>query len=301
MPEFQESYFKEEVRCDFTVSEMMKRVWAVEQDIMAEIIRVCKKYHLTYYADYGTLLGAVRHNGFVPWDDDMDIALKRADYEKLFRVLPFELPKSFGIHSFYNEKTHNQPLGCVTNSKIVNTDPEIVASFHGCPYIVGVDIYPLDYIPKDPELAETQRGLYNAVYDAAQRYEELNDAGELEQYIPQLEELCGVTFDLNALLRPQLWRLADRIASLFSEEESDYLMWMPDTILTDGYSLRKKEWYASAIEMPFEQIMISVPNGYEEILTGKYGDYRTPVREMSAHAYPFYKNQEEELKRLRGI
>jgi lipopolysaccharide cholinephosphotransferase len=298
MIEFESSYFQEEVRWDFTVSEMMKRVWAVEQDVMAEIIRVCKKYGLTYYADYGTLLGTIRHHGFVPWDDDMDIAMKRADYEKLFRLLPEELPKTYGIHSIYNEEDHNQPLGCVTNSKVINTDPEVVASFHGCPYIVGIDVYPLDYIPRDAELASTHRSLYNAVYDAAQRYEELNATGELAQYLPKLEEFCEVRFDNSRPLRPQLWKLADRIAGLFREEECDVLMWMPDTILSDSYIPRKKEWYQSAKELPFEKIMMSVPNGYHEILTAKYGDYMTPQQGVCAHEYPFYKSQEELLMRL---
>ena len=82
-----EDFFREEIRCGFTVSEMMKRVWAVEMEVLQQIHRICKDYGLTYYAHWGTLLGAIRHKGFIPWDDDIDIAMKRKDYQVLMRVL----------------------------------------------------------------------------------------------------------------------------------------------------------------------------------------------------------------------
>ena len=68
-------FFKEEVREDFYISAEMKRVWAVEMKVLSFVISVCKKYDIPYFADYGTLLGTVRHKGFIPWDDDIDIAL----------------------------------------------------------------------------------------------------------------------------------------------------------------------------------------------------------------------------------
>ena len=71
--EFDESFIKEEVRCDFFVSEKRKKVWYVELELLRKFDEVCKKYNLTYFVEYGTLLGAVRHNGFIPWDDDIDI------------------------------------------------------------------------------------------------------------------------------------------------------------------------------------------------------------------------------------
>jgi lipopolysaccharide cholinephosphotransferase len=96
-----ESFFKEEIRCGFTVPEMMKRVWAVEMEVLGEIHRICMNYGLTYYAFWGTLLGVVRHQGFIPWDDDIDIAMKRKDYQRLMKVLPDELPEGYYISSSY--------------------------------------------------------------------------------------------------------------------------------------------------------------------------------------------------------
>ena len=83
-------FFKEEIREGFTVSAEMKKVWAVEMKVLSFVISVCKKYDIPYFADYGTLLGTVRHKGFIPWDDDIDICLKRSDYMRLIEAFKKE-------------------------------------------------------------------------------------------------------------------------------------------------------------------------------------------------------------------
>lgn len=82
-----EDFFKEEVRCDYLVSAKMKRIWAVELDMYLSFAEICEKYGLNHFLIAGSLLGAVRHNGFIPWDDDMDIALLEKDYSRLIKVL----------------------------------------------------------------------------------------------------------------------------------------------------------------------------------------------------------------------
>jgi lipopolysaccharide cholinephosphotransferase len=77
------SFYSEEVRLGYTVSAKMKKIWAVEIDLLQCLIDVCEGHHLKYWADGGTLPGAVRHQGFVPWDDDIDIIMPRKDYDKL--------------------------------------------------------------------------------------------------------------------------------------------------------------------------------------------------------------------------
>lgn len=89
---FTEDFFKREKRDGFEISGMMKRAWAAQIEVLQVVIEVCQRNGLQYFADWGTLLGAVRHHGFIPWDDDIDICLKREDYNQLIRILPQQVP-----------------------------------------------------------------------------------------------------------------------------------------------------------------------------------------------------------------
>ena len=81
-----ERFFDGEVRSNYYVSPAMKKVWAVLLDLLNELQNVCEQYGIRYYASGGTMLGAVRHQGFIPWDDDIDIFMKRTDYEKFVKL-----------------------------------------------------------------------------------------------------------------------------------------------------------------------------------------------------------------------
>ena len=90
MLEFQDDFFRPEIRDGFFVDATMKTLWAAELEVLNTVAEICARHNLTWYAGFGTLLGAVRHEGFIPWDDDMDIMLLRPDYMKLMEVLPQE-------------------------------------------------------------------------------------------------------------------------------------------------------------------------------------------------------------------
>ena len=97
-----DSYYEDEVRDGFYIPSMGKKAWAAELAVLNEVDRICTKHNIQYFAEWGTLLGAIRHGGFIPWDDDMDIAMKRADYEKFLKVAPQELPGGFEIFNLRN-------------------------------------------------------------------------------------------------------------------------------------------------------------------------------------------------------
>lgn len=195
---FSEDFFQDEYRCDFLIPELMKRAWAAEMEILEIVINICQKHHLQYYAYYGTLLGAVRHNGFIPWDDDIDICLKRKDYNTLISVLPKELPEGFvlgGLHA--TDPTARYHLGVGQSSVRTDTSywsiPDYIKRFHGFPFPgTSIDIYPLDYIPRDPDIAYLQKNLVTSILTLLQEYTTL-PRDILEASVAAIEKNTAVT------------------------------------------------------------------------------------------------------------
>ena len=99
--QFTQDFFKPEIREGFEIPAMMKRAWAAQMEVLQVVADICEENSLQYFADWGTLLGAVRHQGFIPWDDDIDICLKREDYNHLVSILPQQLPHGFVMAGMY--------------------------------------------------------------------------------------------------------------------------------------------------------------------------------------------------------
>ncbi|MDR2410347.1 MAG: LicD family protein, partial [Bacteroidales bacterium] len=140
-----EEYLKEEVRDNYFVSSDMKKVWYIELDILKEFIKVCNKYNLRYFADGGTLLGAIRHKGFIPWDDDIDIAMLREDYDKLVKIGPKEFKHPYFFQTPYTDKYYYQGHAKIRNSNTTGISRhEFNKKFNRG---IFIDIFPLDNIP----------------------------------------------------------------------------------------------------------------------------------------------------------
>lgn len=295
--QFPKSYFEDEVRDGYYVPSLMKSAWAAQLEILGDIDRVCKKYGLQYFAEWGTLLGAVRHSGFVPWDDDMDICMKRKDYDIFNKVAPKEMAEWYSFlnfeHSDDQEYTCDDFLTRLYNGNRIRIDKPFLDKFHGFPYVAGMDIFPLDYVAPTQKEDEMQCEQIKVLSTLAQAINVFEPA-EREEYLRQVEETYDVKFDRDKSLRVQLYMLADRICGMYQENESDCLASMALRTIRD-YKV-PKEYYDDVIWMPFETTQIPVPVGYDGILKIKYGDYMKPVRDGGAHEYPFYKKQAAEYE-----
>jgi len=92
----------DEVRCGYKVSSEMKKIWSIELDLARKLKEVCEKYHLRFYMQAGTLLGAVRHQGFIPWDDDMDFVMPREDFDILESIAHKEFTEPYFLQTMIN-------------------------------------------------------------------------------------------------------------------------------------------------------------------------------------------------------
>ena len=300
--EFASNFFEKEVREGFEVPEMMKRAWAAQMEVLQIVADVCEKNGIQYFADGGTLLGAVRHKGFIPWDDDIDICLRREEYNCLLRILPGQLPHGFSMAGMYAKEERLQQAACVHHMRVIADEEmwnfnDYMRYFHGFPYQrVGVDIFPLDYIPKEPELATMQKNLFKKGILILYYWKQLEEEGTLQDYLNEYGELCNIKIEMRNDIKNWLWKVTDAVGALYHREESEYMTNYVYWLQMDQYKL-KKEWYDDVVMLPFENIEIPAPRMYDKVLKVLYGDYMIPVQGGADHEYPFYGGLEEELKK----
>ncbi len=305
MLSFADNFFQAETREDFQVDVTMKTVWAAELEVLSEIAKVCERHGLNWYMAFGSLLGAVRHKGYIPWDDDIDICLKRDDYMRLLQYLPKELPKGYVVRSPLLESWYPEYHSCVANSDSISVEPEHLKQFHGCPFIVGIDVFPLDFLEESEENS-LQYNLFKAARQAALLAKGGEKNKELNEILNLLEKQCDVTFDRNGLLETAseddrnelaagLWGLANEIVMCGNRKKTDKLSMYLDYLRFGKFY--QAAWFESVEWMPFEGFMVPVPGEYDKILRATYGDYSVCVRNTTLHDYPFYKKQLEQLRR----
>ncbi len=298
--EFPESYFEDEVREGFFVPGMMKRSWAAQIEVLEDIKKVCDRHKLSYFAEWGTLLGAVRHGGIIPWDDDIDICMKRKDFEVFFEIAEKELPEGYWIMNYRTHDTDNVVLR-VTNYPISLLQEKDLPRFHGYPYTSGIDIFVMDFLPRDKK---EQKALWDMAYLVARLNDYIQkEETETEEFLYALhaiENICGVTFDRSRALKRQLVGALERTASYFSEELCDELTEITYYLNSDSYRF-PKDYYGQTIEIPFENTQIAVPVGYDSLLRRKYRNYMRPVRIFDTHDYPGYESAHQTIKEQMGI
>ena len=144
-----EHFLDEEVRLDYTVTRKMKEVWAVELDLLVELDRVCKKYDIKYVADCGTLLGAIRHKGFIPWDDDIDVGMLRSEYERLCKIAPFEFKEPYFFQTEETDPTSARGHAQLRNSSTTGILLSEIGTKRSFNQGIFIDIFPFDNVPND--------------------------------------------------------------------------------------------------------------------------------------------------------
>ncbi|MCM3135736.1 LicD family protein [Paenibacillus polysaccharolyticus] len=235
----------------------------VELDILKEFARVAKKEGLIWFSMFGTLLGAVRHKGFIPWDDDVDIALPRQEYDRL------RLSKHWFDEPYFLQTPHNDPGAAPHFIRLRRSDTAVLANFpngntRGGHMGAYIDILPLDDMPD----GETAKRMQDTVIKM--QYQMYASAGldecEGNEIPEEKEEFC---FSHGGISR-QYDVLAERYERFCSKFSNQLYYAMP--VLRGEYGKRvyDKLWFSESIEMEFEGIKIPVPVGYKETLIASY-------------------------------
>lgn len=254
--------------------EDLRKIQLLQLDIALEVKRICEKNNIQYFLDSGTLLGAVRHGGFIPWDDDLDIAMLREDYERFIKIAPKELSDKY----FLQNTDTDEGFGYTFSKVRLNGTHyvEKIAQYAKCHDGIYIDIFPYDNMPDDEKLCKKigyQVRLNTLLLRIKSGYRPwiYNDSKkDVIKYFP---------FRVMALFvsKKHLIKRINELMTCVNDKECER------KVICDNLSYHKfyypKSVYASAVDYEFEGHMFKVPVGYKEFLTQTYGDYMTPPPE----------------------
>jgi lipopolysaccharide cholinephosphotransferase len=267
-----------EMRKGYLVSEKMKKVWNIEIKLLTKLLEVCEKYNLKIWADGGTLIGAVREKGFIPWDDDIDMVMLRSDYDRLLKIAPSEFQEPFFFQNAYTDKFYPRGHSQLRYNGTAAVLPgEVHCTFNQS---IFIDIFVYDVMPK------RGRSFYNAMLKAEKLrklmlYKALNSISLRHSKSTLVYVYGSIYFFFHSF--QEVFTQFQNCYAKFDEPMSDVCS-CPCFNITQVFSIRRKlEWYSDTLYMPFEDIMIPVPIGYDEILKNEYGDYMTPVKAPTMH------------------
>ena len=259
-------------------SEVQEIIW----NIMKEIKPIISESGLKYFMLGGTLLGAIRHKGFIPWDDDIDIGMPREDYESFIKKIPDKLPSYLKLNTYWDDSSHHYYFSRVVDIRhtMVRKGSTIERNED-----VWVDIFPLDGMPNNVLLRYIHMGrlLYARVRYHIATFDKVN----LKRPNRPLSERIVIWFVMHTGIGtksdPKVWLdKIDRLLKKYSIKNTDWVC-----NFMGQYKFKEmfpKSWYGEGKLYDFEDDQLIGPVYYDKVLTQQYGDYMTPPENKNAHA-----------------
>lgn len=275
--------------------EMVKAFKQKLVETMSAFISFCAEHNITYFATGGTAIGAIRHKGFIPWDDDIDVCMLRSEYDRFVALR--EKCKGTGYEiTDYHTKGNPTPY-----AKFVNMNTTLVEfDYNSVSSGLFIDVFPLDNV--GGSLAETI-ALKNRIMANVQRYQ--RTTFDLDS-ISMMRYLKGM--HLNTIFQAIKYKLiykhqVTKHVQMLEEDDKALRSVVGDSILNyyTFYKVEKeifpKAWFSDTVEKSFEDIAIKLPIGFHEYLSKLFGDYMTPppVEKQLSHHSHYYCNLKEHL------
>lgn len=264
---------KDEIRSDFLVTTDRKKIWNKEIELLVEVDRICRKYDIKYFALFGTMLGAVRHKGFIPWDDDIDVAMMRPDYMRFIKVASQEIKAPYFLQNAYTDSR------IMNWSKIMDDSTSAIEDWDADMHQgIFVDIFPLDAVPDGTErfgiINEMMKELWMCVIAPQQVAEGLKKGANTHVAGKTLARI------LNMPLAERMNIYEDFCFKHFDESEKVAFQM---SYWCNRVKPNLKSQFDKLIVVEFEDVSVPIPQKYDDILTENFGDWRTPVQSATLH------------------
>ena len=264
--------------------ELQPRWNAVIIDVLSAFIRICEAQGLRYFCAGGTAIGAVRHQGMIPWDDDIDVFMPRPDYDRFLRLAAHSMPEGYEVLSPYATKDYPMYFAKMCNARTTLLENERIP----CVFGLYIDIFPLDGACDDVETCYREKRRFKRLMNKLEAVSTHNSFGEYVGLLTERREwgrfaVKTVAFCCRSWLRRWLLKQMDSIAY-----GHDYAL--SSRVVTYSGAYQRQEIYPKAwLETPqmfaFEGLMVNLPHDYDAYLRHFFGDYMTlpPVEQRASH------------------
>lgn len=257
-----ESFFIPETICDFYVDEQRKKLWAVVLDILIQFDSICRRHNLKYFMAFGALLGAIRHNGYIPWDDDLDVCMPREDYKKFIKYARTELKEPYFLQVPGEDQDYYFSFTKLRNSN----STAISHAFRYAKFNQGIflDIFPLDNF-KGSDFAEYYNTLNHLI---------LENSANMRRSNPHPSVADIERMNSYAKRDPQI--VFDEIEALETKCNIEDC----ETCIVSGLTVYKPQkiifkWsdVTELMDFNFYGYKFLIPVNYNSVLKTTYGDY----------------------------
>lgn len=260
----------------------IKKIQEIELEILLEFHRICKKYNIKYQLFAGTLIGAIRHRGFIPWDDDIDVCMLRSEYNKFLTVVEDELPSQYFFQTYETDPVYINKFAKIRKNGTLFMEKLVkdLDMHHG----LYIDIFPFDNIQLDTSRGRRQIWALRTLdsffkYRIPARYESLEPGSERNK--AKLKYNLVKIFPVSKA-RLEAWIL--KIMTKFNDEDTEYVADLanPASGILENFMMRRETIHDS-IDWDFEGHKFPVARAYDEVLTRAYGDYMQPPDVKISH------------------